>query len=210
VPGRAGGAASVSDGGGPGRPGILPGSYALIDSDEGEVPRRRTTLYKIRTLRVTQPKLSQSIRVLEQSSKTVQGAGARLFLARRATWLARGCGRSQEASRLAGEALRLARAHKERGDEAWALRLLGDLASDREPLELSGAEGHYSDALALADALGMRPLVAHRHRGLGLLYRRTGALDRGRRELRIAGDLYHELGMVFWQEPINGELVELQ
>jgi hypothetical protein len=36
------------------------------------------------------------------------------------------------------------------------------------------AEAHYGAALALASELGMRPLVAHCHLGLGKLYRRTG------------------------------------
>ncbi|HSF01724.1 MAG TPA: tetratricopeptide repeat protein, partial [Solirubrobacterales bacterium] len=153
-----------------------------------------------------------AIRVLEEAT-TADGTSARYSLAQRVAWLgeaARSCGRWQEARRLADEALRLARAHKERGHEAWALRLLGGLASDREPLEFSVAEGHYADALALADALGMRPLVAHCHRGLGVLNRRIGAVDRARPELRMALDLYHELGMVFWQEPTRAALVDLR
>ena len=96
------------------------------------------------------------------------------------------------------------RAHKERGDEAWALRLLGDLASDRE--HFSEAEGHYRDALALADALGMRPLAAHCHRGVGVVHRRSGALDHARRELGVARDLYRELDMAVWLERADAEL----
>ena len=59
--------------------------------------------------------------------------------------------------------------------EAWALRLLGEIA--RASLILrrcEPAETHYRQALALAEELGMRPLVAHCHLGLGKLYRRTG------------------------------------
>ncbi len=36
------------------------------------------------------------------------------------------------------------------------------------------AEAHYRQALALADELGMRPLIAHCHAGLANLYRHTG------------------------------------
>ena len=43
------------------------------------------------------------------------------------------------------------------------------------------AGGHYRQALALADELGMRPLVAHCHLGLGKLYRRTGKRRAGPR-----------------------------
>ena len=41
-------------------------------------------------------------------------------------------------------------------------------------LKGSDAPGYYCEALALAGALGMRPLVAHCHLGLGKLYRGTG------------------------------------
>ena len=44
----------------------------------------------------------------------------------------------------------------------------------RRPSRRETAEGHYREALALATELGMRPLVAHCHLGLGKLYRRTG------------------------------------
>jgi DNA-binding NtrC family response regulator/tetratricopeptide (TPR) repeat protein len=158
-------------------------------------------------------KRDEAIRVLEDSSTSDRWAGVGLFSALRAAWLgeaARRCGRPQEAWRLGEEGLRLARAQKQRGDEAWALHFLGTLAADREPPDLPASERHYADALSQADALGMRPLVAHCRRGLGMLFRRTGAPDRARRELGMALDLYHELGMVFWQEPTQAELVDLR
>jgi tetratricopeptide (TPR) repeat protein len=76
----------------------------------------------------------------------------------------------QEAVHLAERAFDLARAHKERGHEAWALRLLGEIAARQAPPEIESAAHHYRQALALADKLGMRPLVAHCHLGLGTLY----------------------------------------
>ena len=79
-------------------------------------------------------------------------------------------GRLEEAHTLAEGALALAREHQERGHQAYALRLLGEIAARRDPLEHELAESYYQQALALADALGMRPLVAHCHLGLGLLY----------------------------------------
>jgi tetratricopeptide (TPR) repeat protein len=159
-----------------------------------------------------QGKRDEAIRVLEESSPTVRRAGVGLFMALRATWLgeaARWCARPQEASRLAEEALGLARAHKERGDEAWALRLLGDVALDRQPLDASGVAAHYQDALSLADTLGMRPLAAHCHRGLGLLHQRTGARENARREQAVARELYRDMGMTFWLERTEGESAEM-
>jgi DNA-binding NtrC family response regulator/tetratricopeptide (TPR) repeat protein len=158
-----------------------------------------------------QGKRDEAIRVLEEWSTTVRRTGVRLFLGLRAAWLGeaeRCCGRSQEAWRLGEEGLRISRAQKQRGDEAWALRLLGDLASHREPLDVSVAEPHYRDALALADTLEMRPLVAHCHRGLGLLHRRTGARERAQRELAVARELYRIMDMAFWLERTDSELSE--
>jgi len=83
-------------------------------------------------------------------------------------------GRLEEAHALAEHALALARAHQERGSQAYALRLLGDIAARREPPEVELAEDHYLQALALAEELGMRPLQAHCHLGLGTLYAATG------------------------------------
>ncbi|HEU4369926.1 MAG TPA: tetratricopeptide repeat protein [Methylomirabilota bacterium] len=83
-------------------------------------------------------------------------------------------GRLDAARTLADEGLRLAREHGERGHEAWALRLLGDVASHGDPGDARQVDGHYHDALALATELGMRPLVAHCHFALGRLYGRTG------------------------------------
>ena len=55
------------------------------------------------------------------------------------------------------------------GHPAWVLRLLGEIAAPGDP-EVEPAEEHYRQALALADELGMRPLQAHCHFGLGTLY----------------------------------------
>ena len=51
---------------------------------------------------------------------------------------------------------------------------------------------------ALADALGMRPLQAHCHRGLGMLYSKTGQWEQARAALLAAIDLYRTMEMLFW------------
>jgi predicted ATPase len=68
-----------------------------------------------------------------------------------------------------GSALDLAHRQKERGNEAWVLRLLGEIALHADPPDLESAEAHYGRALARVDELGMRPLAAHCHLGLGKL-----------------------------------------
>src|SRR5262249_46089139 len=62
-------------------------------------------------------------------------------------------GRLEDAQALAERARALARAHQERGHEAYALRLLGEIAAHRNPSESSEAEDYYRQALTLADAL---------------------------------------------------------
>ena len=53
-------------------------------------------------------------------------------------------------------------------------------------------------ALALAEEIGMRPLQAHCHHGLGTLYATTGRLEQARDELSAAMTLYRAMDMTFW------------
>ena len=63
---------------------------------------------------------------------------------------------------------------KNGANEAYALRLLGEIAAQRDPPEVAPAEDYFRQALALAEELGMRPLQAHCHLGLGTLYAKIG------------------------------------
>ena len=89
-------------------------------------------------------------------------------------------GRLDEAGTQAQQALEFSRAHQERGHAAYALWLLGEVAAQHQPSEVAQATAHYQQALTLAEELGMRPLVAHCHLGLGTLYRRLGTSPAGR------------------------------
>jgi class 3 adenylate cyclase/tetratricopeptide (TPR) repeat protein len=119
-------------------------------------------------------------------------------------------GHLEEAHALAERALALAREHQERGHQAYALRLLGDIAARREPLESALAEAHYREALALTDELGMRPLQAHCHRGLGTLYAATGQREQARAELSTAIALYHAMDMTFWLPQAEAALAQVE
>ena len=104
-------------------------------------------------------------------------------------------GRRTDAERTAERALKLARDYREHGFEGYALRQLGDvLAADKLP-DVARTEDLYMQALAIAEALEMRPLQAHTHLSLGKLYRRTGRVDEARAELNVAIDLYFTLEM---------------
>jgi tetratricopeptide (TPR) repeat protein len=107
-------------------------------------------------------------------------------------------GRLEEAHTHAERALAHAREYQERGNQAYALRLLGDIAARREPADIAPAETHYQHALALAGELGMRPLQAHCHHGLGTLYRQTGRAALAHTALSTAIELYRAMDMTFW------------
>ena len=111
-------------------------------------------------------------------------------------------GRIGAATSHAEEALALSRRLGARGSEAHALCLAGDVASAGGAEE---AEGYYHESLALATELGMRPLVAHGHFGLGQLYRRTGDQAKAHEHLTTAATMYREMGMNFWLEKAEAE-----
>jgi tetratricopeptide (TPR) repeat protein len=107
-------------------------------------------------------------------------------------------GRLKAATDAAYQALALAREHQERGHEAWALRLLGEIESRADPPDRDAAKTHYLQALALADELSMRPLVARCYLGLGLLYREARDQGPAQRHLAAAMALFNDTGMQSW------------
>ncbi len=110
-------------------------------------------------------------------------------------------GRIDEARRLAALAVDFSPRHP--GFAAHALHLLGDIATCPDRFDSERAEAHYRESLALAEAHGMRPLVAHCHFGLGALYRRTGRSGPAREHLNTARTMYREMDMRFWLENIQ-------
>src|SRR5262249_51952646 len=107
-------------------------------------------------------------------------------------------GHFDEAWRACCQALDLARQQKTRGHEARALYELDAIHAHTDFPDTPQAEAHYHRALALAEELGMRPLQAHCHRGLGTLYAATGQREQARSELTTAIDLYRAIEMMFW------------
>jgi len=91
-----------------------------------------------------------------------------------------------------------------------ALHLLGAIAARREPPEIEPAEASYRQALALAEELGMRPLMAHCHRGLGTLYTATGQCEQARTELSTAIALYQAMDMTFWLPQTAAALAQME
>jgi tetratricopeptide (TPR) repeat protein len=115
-----------------------------------------------------------------------------------------------EASTAAQWALSLATERGQRGDAAAAMYVLGDIAAHRTPPDIEQAEAHYQQALALAEELGMRPLQAHCHRGLGTLYATTGQREQARTALSAAVDLYQAMEMTFWLPETETALAQVE
>jgi class 3 adenylate cyclase/tetratricopeptide (TPR) repeat protein len=118
-------------------------------------------------------------------------------------------GRMEDAISLAQHALEQSRAYKERGCQAWALWLLGEIAVHREPPESTLAEAHYRQALDLAEELGMRPLMAHCHLALGKLYAIIGRHAEARAALSAAVELYRAMEMTLWLPQAEAALAEV-
>jgi class 3 adenylate cyclase/tetratricopeptide (TPR) repeat protein len=119
-------------------------------------------------------------------------------------------GRVDEAVPHARQALDLARQHGERGHEALALCQLGEVHAHDDPPNAPQSEAWYREARALAEALGMRPLQAHCHRGLGTLYARTVQQEQARAELSTAIALYRTMEMTFWLPQAEAVLAEVE
>jgi tetratricopeptide (TPR) repeat protein len=118
-------------------------------------------------------------------------------------------GSLEEACVLAEHTLTLARERQERGNEAYALRLLGEIAAHRDPPEVELAISSYRQARALAEELGMRPLQAHCHRGLGMLYARIEQPEQARLALSAAIELYSAMEMTFWLPQAEAALAQV-
>ncbi|MBI3107752.1 MAG: AAA family ATPase [Candidatus Rokubacteria bacterium] len=115
-------------------------------------------------------------------------------------------GRLAEAGRAAGRALELARAAGERGHEALALHVLGEATAAAAPAEPEAAADQLRRAAALAERLGMRPLLARCRLSLGELWARAGRRGEALSELTGAAGLFESMGMTFWLGRARAEL----
>ena len=141
--------------------------------------------------------------LVERASGLADERGERWLLSVLQMWLGEAhlaAGDPERARRHAQVSLEMSRAQSQRGTEAWAWRLLGEIAAGTNPPNVPEAETTYREALTRASGLRMRPLVAHCHLGLGKLYRRTGDETKAQEHLATAATMYREMGMTFWLE----------
>jgi class 3 adenylate cyclase/tetratricopeptide (TPR) repeat protein len=157
-------------------------------------------------------RISEAIPFLEQGVQNSAAAGRLAFLSLSTAWLSEGylaAGRLEDAISAARRAFDLSKEHKEQGHEAWALKLLGDIALDSDPPNTKQAGTYYRDALTLSNLLEMRPLKAHIHLSRGRLHRRENQIEKARTELYLALTSYRSMEMPFWINAAEQELSTL-
>jgi hypothetical protein len=84
------------------------------------------------------------------------------------------------------------------------------VAAQREPPEVELAEVSFRQALVLAEELGMRPLQAHCHLGLGTLYVKLRQQEQARATLSTSIDLYRAMEMTFWLPQVEAMLARIK
>jgi tetratricopeptide (TPR) repeat protein len=156
-------------------------------------------------------RIAEAVPILEQavgSSVLTTGMGLLWMAYLSETYLL--AGRRDEAIQIAGRALEFARRQNELGNQGWVFHLLGEIGMHRDPPEVEQAEEYYRQAMMLADELGMRPLLAHCHHGLGTLYAKICRREQARSELFTAIDLYRAMDMTFWLPPAEATLAQVE
>jgi class 3 adenylate cyclase/tetratricopeptide (TPR) repeat protein len=118
-------------------------------------------------------------------------------------------GRLTEARSLLQQAIDIARQEQSPVGEAAALFHLGALARHGKSPQLELAEAHYHQALALAERLDMRPLIAHCHLSLGTLYVQMERQEQACTALSTAIDLYRAMDMTFWLPRAEAALAQV-
>lgn len=150
--------------------------------------------------------------LLEQAVQQADALGIVADQSLRLAWFSEACllaGDVDRSLELARVAFDLSGQCGEQGNAAWILRLLGAIALGREPLEAATAQTAYQQALALAVELGMSPLQARCHSGLGCLYTKIGQQQQARTALTTAIKLYRAMDMTFWLPEAEATLAQL-
>jgi class 3 adenylate cyclase/tetratricopeptide (TPR) repeat protein len=118
-------------------------------------------------------------------------------------------GDTKSAIHNAEEALSISLRSEERGFAAWALYYMAKIQSEDKSEQILHAIQTYRQAMEQAKRLGMRPLTAHNHLGLGKLYLEKGESQKARSELLTAIDLYRSMDMSFWLSEAESALAKI-
>jgi tetratricopeptide (TPR) repeat protein len=154
------------------------------------------------------PLLERAVADAEASGVVLDHTRALTYVADTLLW----AGRGAEARQMSARVLELSRRRGERGDEAWALQVLGEVATAGVGVDAAGIEAgieHFHAALALAEELAMRSLQARCHLGLGRAHARSGRPGEARAALGRAARLFESLEMRSWLARARAALAAL-
>jgi class 3 adenylate cyclase/tetratricopeptide (TPR) repeat protein len=154
-------------------------------------------------------RVPEGLTLLEHALTGYESMGMRVLHSRAAAHLGEAyllADRRQDAYAVTIRAVKLAHEGGERGAEAHALRLLGEIAYGSDPAKIEAAEGYYRQAIALSEECEMRPLVAKCRLGLGRLYRRAGKPPHAQEHLAVAMRMFRKMDMGFWLERAEAEV----
>jgi len=153
-------------------------------------------------------RVNEALPLMELAEEQSESIGRKAAWALRLTWLGKTldlAGQLEAAREHGSRAVEFASDCDERGYQAWALKLLGDIAQKQSP-DLAQARGYYDQAMALASQLEMRPLQAHLHLSNWHIHRQARQIDQAGRELAQACNLYKKMAMPLWLRVVEREL----
>jgi class 3 adenylate cyclase/tetratricopeptide (TPR) repeat protein len=158
-------------------------------------------------------RVADGLEYLERGIMVHESLGLKVYLAHFNVYLGDALLRAGDiarASEVLEKAFEIATRSGERGMEAMALCALGAVALGTGAADGTELAHHrYTRAKTIGEELGMRPLVAHCHFGLGKLYRRMGKPDQTHEHLATATRMYREMDMQFWlKQAAEGETKE--
>jgi tetratricopeptide (TPR) repeat protein len=153
------------------------------------------------------------------AAKAIDAAGEAAALEQRVTGFASAAtpvlalalgaaGDLRKAIEAADKSIQLGLAASEPRYVAWGQYALAEAQRcvDRQSAR---ARVSYESALARASELGMRPLVAHCHLGLGRAYAGAGDREQARTHLTSALSMYREMEMRHWPKQAESALRDL-
>ena len=143
-------------------------------------------------------RLEEGLQMLKEAVKDIEASGRLAFHTLFNVYLGEVLLRTSdydEAEVIADKALNLARERGEKSFEAMALHLMADLCAHRSSANKQRVERLYSESIALARKLNMRPLVARCILGLGDLLRQLKNTDQSREKYLIALSDFRDMQM---------------
>ena len=143
-------------------------------------------------------RLDEAIALLREAVDQSSAMSARFSHSLRLAYLGEAlllAGRADDALELAKQALDSAVTCRERGNEAYARRLLAEATAALGFVDIDAAVDAYRAAIQLAVDLGMHPLLVRCHDGLAQFYERSARPREAAEHLMIAGALRRAMGM---------------